>query len=161
MITPATFDDVRGMARLLSLDTRDERPTESVLDDFADELSRWWSAHESSHFPFVARPDASDSDEPSIVGQAWVAVVPRVARPGRTNRLSADIQSVFVLPEYRGHGIGSALVEAAADHATRLGALYITVHSGQRAVPVYERLGFVSSPQLLQRPEPVAEPNRV
>lgn len=47
--------------------------------------------------------------------------------------------------------IGSALVQAAAEHATRLGSLHVTVHSGRKAVPVYERLGFESSRQLLQR----------
>jgi len=48
--------------------------------------------------------------------------------------------------------VGSALVEAAAERATRLGSLRVTVHSGRRAVPVYERLGFESSRRLLQRP---------
>lgn len=82
---------------------------------------------------------------------AWVAIVPRVPRPGATSRLSADVQSVFVMPEYRGRGVGSALVNAAAEHAARFGALRVTVHSGRKAVPVYERLGFQSSRQLLQR----------
>jgi GNAT superfamily N-acetyltransferase len=83
---------------------------------------------------------------------AWVALVPRVPRPGATSRLSADIQSVFVMPMQRGQGIGSALVRAASEHATHLGSLRMTVHSGRKAVPVYERLGFESSRQLLQRP---------
>jgi len=68
-----------------------------------------------------------------------------------TSRLSADVQSVFVLPEQRGRGIGSALVEAASEHAAHLGSLRTMVHSGRKAVPVYERLGFESSQQLLQR----------
>jgi GNAT superfamily N-acetyltransferase len=70
---------------------------------------------------------------------AWVALVPRVPRPQATSRLAADTQSVFVMPEQRGTGIGSALVEAASEHATRLGSLRVTVHSGRKAVPVYER----------------------
>ena len=83
---------------------------------------------------------------------AWVALLVRVPRPGDTARRSADIQSVFVVPEHRDKGIGSSLVQAATEHAMRLGASRVTVHSGRRAVPVYERLGFASSPQLLQRP---------
>jgi GNAT superfamily N-acetyltransferase len=55
------------------------------------------------------------------------------------------------MPERGGQGIGSALVEAASEHATFIGAGRVTVHSGRTAVPVYERLGFEPSRQLLQR----------
>lgn len=49
-------------------------------------------------------------------------------------------------------GIGTALVEAASEHATHLGSLCVTVHSGRKAVPLYERMGFESSRRLLLRP---------
>ena len=117
-----------------------------AVEAFAAELAQWWAAHQDSHLAFVAR-----LRRPQIVGMAWVALVPRVPRPGATGRLSADIQSVFVMPDQRGQGIGSALVEAASEHAAHLGSLRVTVQSGRRAVPVYERLGFESSRQLLQR----------
>lgn len=146
-ISQATKDDVAGLARLLWLDTRNEEPTQESVDAFAAQLAHWWAAREAEHFAFVARLTG-----PEIIAMAWVGLVSRVPRPGAVNRLSADIQSVFVLPEHRGRGIGSAVVDAAAQHATGLGASRVTVHSGRRAVPVYERLGFVSSRQLLQRP---------
>lgn len=143
----ANADDVAGLARLLWLDTVKEEPARRSVDAFAAELARWWAAHQDSHLAFVARLGG-----PVIVGMAWVALLPRIPRPGATSRLSADIQTVFVVPEQRGRGIGSALVKAASEHATHVGAVRVTVHSGRRAVPVYERLGFTSSRQLLQRP---------
>lgn len=85
---------------------------------------------------------------------AWLALVPRVPRPGRIGRLSADVQSVFVVPAHRGRGIGAALVEAVTQHALQLGAAHVTVHSSEGAVPLYERLGFTSSRLLLQAPAP-------
>lgn len=146
-ISQAIADDVPGLARLLWLDTRHEEPAQRDAGAFAAELAKWWAARPDSHAAFVARLPG-----PGIVGMAWVALIARVPRPGATSRVSADIQSVFVIPEHRGRGIGSALVDAAAEHATRTGALRVTVHSGRRAVPVYERLGFASSRRLLQRP---------
>ncbi|WP_132298958.1 GNAT family N-acetyltransferase [Kribbella sp. VKM Ac-2568] len=65
---------------------------------------------------------------------------------------SSRYPSVFVMPKQRGQGFGSPLVLATSEHATHLGSLRVTVHSGRKAVPVYERLGFESSRQLLQRP---------
>lgn len=141
------MDEVSDLARLLWLDTLGEEPAQPSVDAFAAELAHWWASRQDSHLAFVAR-----LLRPEIVGMAWVSLVPRVPRPGATSRLSADIQSVFVLPAQRGKGIGSALVQAAAEHATNLGALRVTVHSGRKAVPVYERLGFESSRQLLKRP---------
>jgi GNAT superfamily N-acetyltransferase len=146
-ISQAHPDDVAQPARLLWLDTRHEEPARRAVAAFAAQLRAWWSGHQGTHIPFVAR-----LDPPEIVGMAWVALLPRIPRPGATNRMSADIQSVFVLPEHRGRGIGSMVVDAAARHAASLGAQRVTVHSGRRAVPVYERLGFTASRQLLQRP---------
>ncbi|WP_051943054.1 GNAT family N-acetyltransferase [Streptacidiphilus rugosus] len=146
IISQANVDDVADLAQLLWLDTHKEEPDQRSVDAFAVELAQWWAANRHSHLAFVAR-----LLRPEIVGMAWVALVPRVPRPGASSRLSADIQSVFVTPEKRGQGIGSALVGAAAEHATCLGAARVTVHSGRTAVPVYERLGFESSRQLLQR----------
>jgi GNAT superfamily N-acetyltransferase len=148
-ITQAREGDVAGLARLLYLNHLQEEPPREAGEAFAVELAEWWAARRDSHLAFVARARGEE-----MVGMAWVALVPRVPRPGAISRTSADIQTVFVLPEYRGQGIGSALVQAAASQAEHLRALHVTVHSGRRAVPVYERLGFESSRQLLQRPAP-------
>ena len=140
-------EDLPALARLVWLDSTPEQQAAQPFASFAADLEAWWSDHDTSHLAFVARRPQSE-----IVGMAWLALLPRVPRPGATARLSADIQTVFVIAEQRGKGIGSALVQAASEHALRRGAVRVTVHSGRRAVPVYERLGFASSRQLLQRP---------
>ncbi len=145
-IAVAGQQDVSDLALLLWLNASpDEQGTQSV-EAFGADLAAWWADHAHSHVALVARAGSG------VVGMAWLAVVPRVPRPGVATRRSADIQSVFVLPEHRGKGVGSALIEAATEHAMRLGVSRVTVHSGHRAVPVYERLGFASSTLLLQRP---------
>ena len=136
--------DVGQLARLLWLNASPDEQRAQSTESFATDLADWWAARAGSHLAFVARPAGSD-----VVGMAWLAVVPRVPRPGRMARLSADIQSVFVLPDQRGKGIGAALVRAVTDHALHLGAEHVTVHSSEGAVTLYERLGFTSSPLLL------------
>lgn len=138
--------DIRGLARLKWLDRSGRRPPTGAFDAFVDDFRSWWDAHQSTHSAFVAR-----TDDGVIVGAAWVALLPRVPSPEERDRLSADIQSVFVMPENRDAGVGSALVEAATRHAATAGAARVTVHSSERAVPVYRRLGFDGSPKLLQR----------
>jgi GNAT superfamily N-acetyltransferase len=142
--------DVAQLARLLWLNAAPDQQARQSVESFADDLGVWWTDHSDSHFAFVARLTESE-----LVGMAWLALVPRAPRPGDTNRRSADIQSVYVLPDHRGNHIGSTLVQAAADHAFIHGATRVTVHSGRKAVPLYNRLGFNSSHQLLQ-----LEPNR-
>ncbi|MEV5961163.1 GNAT family N-acetyltransferase [Kribbella sp. NPDC051952] len=137
--------DVTQLARLLWLNAAPDQQAKQSVESFADDLAAWWTDHSDTHFAFVAA-----STDSVLVGMAWLALVPRAPRPGDTDRHSADIQSVFVLPAHRGNRLGSALVEAASQHAFTLGATRVTVHSGRKAVPVYERLGFTPSHQLLQ-----------
>lgn len=146
-IEEAGEDDVSGLAGLLWRMHFDEEPAQTAVAEFALELAQWWTDHGDSHAAFVAR--VSDTE---LAGMAWVALLPRAPRPGALGRLGADIQSVYVLPQHRGRGVGAALVAAACDRATRAGAATVTVQSSSRAVPLYERLGFESSRKLLQRP---------
>jgi GNAT superfamily N-acetyltransferase len=134
------------LARLLWSHAAPDEQAKQSVESFAIDLAAWWTDHDDSHLAFIAR--LADSE---VVGMAWLALVPRVPRPGATTRHSADIQSVFVVSEHRGNRIGSALIQAAAEHAVRLGAARVTVHSSRNAVPVYERLGFGSSRRLLQK----------
>lgn len=145
-IRQASPDDTPELARLLWSHASPEEQAAQAVDRFAGDLAAWWNSCADSHLAFVA--DAADE---SLVGMAWLALLPRIPRPGAIFRRSADIQSVFVMPEHRGSGVGSALVEAATAYAFARGVARVTVSSGRRAVPVYERLGFSSSPQLLER----------
>ncbi len=52
------------------------------------------------------------------------------------------LDSVAVLPEWQGHGIGSALIEFGLEHARESGTAMVLETGTQRNVPLYERLGF-------------------
>jgi len=99
---------------------------------FAD----WLADHQESHLPFLASEDGQP------VGMAWLMVAERVPTPRGRRRLSGDVQSVYVVPELRDGGVGAVLLEAVLAEARRLDLEHVTVHSSDRAVPFYQRVGF-------------------
>ena len=59
----------------------------------------------------------------------------------------ADVTNVSVLQEYRGHGIGTALMQALIEEGEKAGVRNFTLEvrvSNLSAIHVYERLGFES-----------------
>ncbi|MDO3703769.1 GNAT family N-acetyltransferase [Micromonospora sp. C28SCA-DRY-2] len=60
----------------------------------------------------------------------------------RWHRRSGDVQSVYVVPELRDAGIGAILLEAVLAEAAKLELEQVTVHSTERAIPFYQRVGF-------------------
>lgn len=145
-IDRAGREDLPALARLKWQDVPADLTAGRSLDMFTAELGDWWQAHAHTHVAFVARTE----DDDRVVGAAWVALVPRVPRPGAPDRISADIQSVFVTPEHRRRGAGHGLVAAACAHAVSVGAERVTVHSSEAAVDLYRGLGFADSPRLQQ-----------
>jgi len=117
------------------------------LDDvsFARELSAWMDDHVDSHFAFLARRDG----EP--VGMAWLAIVERVPGPGRLQRRSGYVQSVYVTPPSRSSGIGHMLMQRLVDEAGELELDYLAVHPSDRSFDFYRSLGFSDSTRVLER----------
>jgi GNAT superfamily N-acetyltransferase len=135
-------DDVAQLAGLLGRFADYDQATGVA---FAPDLLRWWSEHDS-HVAFLAVLPSGDA-----VGMAWLALTERVPRSGGGARLCGDVQSVYVVPEHRSAGVGTALLRALVQHAEALHLEHVTVHSNQRANSLYERAGFTSSPELLMR----------
>lgn len=78
-------------------------------------------------------------------GAAWrAALLSRLA--GGPEDDSLRIEGICVLPAWRGHGIGTALIRAVAAEAQRQGYPSIrleVVESNDRAQALYERMGFL------------------
>jgi GNAT superfamily N-acetyltransferase len=107
-------------------------------------FAAWAQQNEDSHCCLVLlRNDV-------LIGMAWLALMRRVPHPGALDRMSGDVQCVYVVPNERGGGLGGLLVEAVLARARDLGLERVTVHSSDRAVTAYRRHGFVVSPRLLQ-----------
>ena len=135
-------DDVGHLARLLAMFAEGEEPEGAA---FAPDLLRWWAEHDS-HLALLAVLPSGNA-----VGMAWLALTARVPRPGGGARLCGDVQSVYVVPEHRSTGVGTALMQTLVQHAEALGLEHVTVHSNVRASSLYERAGFTPSTELLMR----------
>jgi ribosomal protein S18 acetylase RimI-like enzyme len=60
--------------------------------------------------------------------------------------LDIEVIDVALLPEFRGHGIGSSVLRGVLAHADRVGrSVKLHVEKQSRAVRLYERLGFAIS----------------
>jgi len=121
----------------------DETPEDSE-SEFSTRAAEWARGHTSTHLPHVAVvPDGA------VVGMAWLALTERVVTTRSLSRWSGDLQSCYVLPEYRGRGIGGALVDAVLETARARGLEHVTVHASELSVDMYARNGFRASRRLL------------
>lgn len=143
----AEAEDLVHAAALRWRWTVGEMGAESAIgnEDFVSEFVDWADAHRETHTAFVAFRDA----EP--LGMAWVAVAPRVPSPGSLKRANAEVMSVYVVPEARGLGVGSMLIEAAVASAAQGGAEHVVVHSSEAALSLYQRAGFATSSLVLDQ----------
>lgn len=112
-------------------------------DEFVSVYTEWATIHSETHSCYLALRDTR------VIGMAWLAVLQRVPSPRALTRVSADLQSVFVLPEHRNSGIGSQLITFVLEAARELGVERVAVHSSQEAIAAYQRAGFAISPRLM------------
>ncbi len=111
-------------------------------------LSPLYAAYVREHLAdggFVAWIAEQDGAVVGAVGLLWERVPPTVRNlSGR----QAYIMSMYVVPEKRRLGIAGGLIEVAVDHAREHGADVVSLHYSPAGQGLYERLGFVASPEM-------------
>ncbi|MFD0785343.1 GNAT family N-acetyltransferase [Micromonospora azadirachtae] len=136
-VRAATAADAPALGGLRWRRLTEERGyTGTDRDAFLQLFSTWVADHLSSHLPFLAEVDGA------VAGMAWLMVADRVPTPADRARRSGDVQSVYVVPQLRDSGIGAELLEAVLAEARKLDLEHVTVHSTERAVRFYQRVGF-------------------
>jgi GNAT superfamily N-acetyltransferase len=149
VVRQGTAADAAGLAALRWRWRVDERGEGGDMDrqSFMEFFISWVGAHTSDHLAFVAEADGR------LAGMAWLCVTDRVPSPRSLGRRGGDIQSVYVVPELRGHRLGAQLIEAVIRHARQAGLVYLTVHSADTAIGFYGKLGFLHNEQWMAFPE--------
>jgi GNAT superfamily N-acetyltransferase len=142
--------ELRQLAQLkidwAELDPRPDRATEWA---YADDLSAWMDRMGDRMLCRVAVMGDH------LVGMGWLVVSERVPDIGDRRRKKGDLQSVYVVPAKRGHGIGVAIVRALCAEADQRGIARLTVHSRTPAIDLYEAAGFRQAATLLYRDAPL------
>lgn len=114
-------------------------------DGFEERFSRWSAAEESRRVMFVAVVGGQD------VGMVNLAVFERMPRPEQASSRWCYLGNAFVLAEHRDRGVGSALLDAAVNHARACGAVRIVLSPSRRSEPFYRRAGFGPATMLMAK----------
>ena len=123
-----------------------------IRDDFRVEPADWTTDYEALRAVrdpvFVDEQNVPIEDEIDALDPLSRHVVARDAedRPIGTGRLSPErlIGRMAVLKEWRGRGVGEALLAALLDQARALGYPAVELHAQSHAIPFYERFGFTA-----------------
>ncbi|OII43236.1 GNAT family N-acetyltransferase [Plantibacter sp. MMLR14_011] len=145
VIRVATPADAAGLAELKLLMSPPAAPLadwERAL--FAHDLVSWIAVDPDSRVCLVAEVDDQ------LVGMAWLVVFSRAPNIGALRRLTGDVQSVFVRPEFRGRGIAGRLIDGLLDAARARDIGRVSVSANEGAAPGYLRAGFERAPLLLE-----------
>jgi GNAT superfamily N-acetyltransferase len=87
----------------------------------------------------------------TLVGTVWLQLIEKLPNPVGHLGFHGYVSSVYVVPELRGAGIGSALLEACLAEADALELDALFLWPTERSRPLYLRHGFAVPDDLLER----------
>ncbi|MGV3733059.1 MAG: GNAT family N-acetyltransferase [Microcella sp.] len=142
----ATVADAGSLANLrFEWDQPQSVPSATERKGFAALFENWLEAAQ----PWCACAVAEVGDQ--LIGMAWLVMHQRVPNPSQFNRATGEIQSVYVRPTHRRLGVGRGLVQLLLDYGEQRDIARFTVDANHSAVQFYQRLGFASSPLMMER----------
>jgi GNAT superfamily N-acetyltransferase len=143
MARQADRSDADELARLRWTWRAVERGEQGDSDQFSSDFASWMIEHERTHLPYLIEIGGC------AVGMAWLVVIERIPGPENWRRLSGVLQSVYVVPEHRNHGLGTPLIRELIEGARTRGLDYLSVHPSPLSFAFYRRLGFLGEGSLL------------
>jgi ribosomal protein S18 acetylase RimI-like enzyme len=145
--SPSDIDRVRPLWLTLH---RHHQALLPFLAPYVDD-DRSWAIRRGLYLDLLAKPDTTllfAVLESALVGYGLAHVVHTrdtwVADTWQTGDRIGEIESLGVVPEMRGRGVGTQLLDALIGALTQAGVsdLVLGVVPGNRAINLYERFGF-------------------
>lgn len=93
---------------------------------------------------WVAEPDGV------VRGHVWVQLVPKVPNPADEPESHAYLTNMFVEPEHRSRGLGSALLERAVDRCREEDVDSMILWPTEESRPLYRRFGCAPSRRIFE-----------
>ena len=119
---------------------------ETVLEEMAQNFEPWVQRMiaEDKYAGWITRDDERAIGSAGLLILDWAPhfLDPRCGQRGY-------ILNVFVEPEGRGRGIAKALTLECMAEAKRRGIGVVALHASKKGQPVYEKLGFKTSNEML------------
>ncbi len=141
----ASLEDAGELARLRWRWRVDEHGEQGLgWEEFHSRFAQWWRARADRHLAFLAEVDGV------VAGTMWLAVIDRMPGPAVWERRAGLVQNAYVVPEFRGHGVGTALLDALRAEAAHLRLDYLSVHPSARPYEFYRRAGFAWTSRVLE-----------
>ena len=143
----ATIDDAPLITRhrkAMFADMRDA--PESILDEMGRYFEPWVRRmlSEEKYAGWVISDGDRDIASAGLLILDWA---PHFLDPAGDHR--GYVLNVFVEPDYRRRGLAQALMSECMDEARRRGVRVVALHASQKGQPVYEKLGFTTSNEML------------
>jgi GNAT superfamily N-acetyltransferase len=113
---------------------------------FHGQFARWFESHGHRFTIIVA--EAGER----LVGTVWLERIERVPRPSELDPAALGyVTFTFVESPHRNRGVGAAMLERLRAVAVESACAVLIVWPSERSIPLYQRSGFASAPDLLEQ----------
>ena len=148
----ATVDDVELITRHRKAMFADMRNApEPILEEMARHFEPWVRRMiaEEKYAGWIIADGERDIASAGLLLLDWA---PHFLDPAGEQR--GYVLNVFVEPGYRRRGLAQALMSECMDEARRHGIRVVALHASAKGQPLYERLGFTTSNEMLYIGDP-------
>jgi GNAT superfamily N-acetyltransferase len=147
-IRRAVVDDAPELARL-RYEFRSTQQTMVEDREQFEERCRYWMRERL--LPGAAWRCWVGIDKGRLIGTLWLQVVEKIPNPGEEQEYHGYISSVYVIPDHRHSGVGTALLLACLEECDSLDLDAVFLWCTPESRPLYERHGFHGPGPLLCR----------
>jgi GNAT superfamily N-acetyltransferase len=147
-IRRATPEDAPELAQLRYAFRAELDPPIERQAEFVERCTAWMAERLRSGGPWFCWVALLDD---TMVGTIWLQQVEKLPNPAGHLGFHGYVSSVYVAPQLRNSGLGSALLQTCLAEADSRGLDAVFLWPSARSRPLYERHGFAVRDDLLER----------